>query len=364
MSSNDAYETLAAGLGYPGSSRLRAVMEGLMTPEQAQMVAALPASPAEVVEKTGFADDAVAKALNELALIGVVHPKGDFSNRDYFYFTKHIVVFLDSTSGTQKRDVVKDKAFYERWDDFCVHEMNPTVGRQNAKLESPPMRIVPAYKAIKDLPDVAPHEDFRELLKAQERIALIPCPCRQRRTAAGHECEYTEEEGGWKCLLFGKGADNIIARGAGREISIEEALEVLETIEDDGLLHTWPNNTNMTDVYFSCQCCRDCCLMYLPLESVGESIGYMWAKSRFEAFIDQDKCEGCQDCVERCQFDAIEMIKPKQGSGNEKKRSKKLKAQVDPEKCWGCGVCVMACDETKALGFKQVRPLDHVPAGV
>ncbi len=363
MGSNDAYEELSTRLGYPGSSRLRVIMEDLMTPEQAQMVATLPGSPAEVVEKTGFAEDAVLGALDELAMTGVVSPKGGIGNHDYFYFPEQITYFLDSTVGTQKRDIVKDKAFFERWEEFCIHEMYPKVGRETAKLETPPMRIVPAYKAIKDLPGVAPHEDFRELLKAQERISLIPCPCRQRRTAAGYECEYTTEEDSWKCLQFGSAADTIISRGAGREISIDEAMEVLENIEEDGLLHTWPNTSSMS-AYFSCQCCRDCCLMVLPLDSVGESIGHMWAKSRFEAFIDHDKCDGCQDCVERCQFDAIEMVKPEKDSANGRKKSKKLKAQIDPEKCWGCGVCVVACDETKALGFKEVRPLEHVPAGV
>jgi NAD-dependent dihydropyrimidine dehydrogenase PreA subunit len=64
--------------------------------------------------------------------------------------------------------------------------------------------------------------------------------------------------------------------------------------------------------------------------------------------------------VERCQFDAIEMVKPEPTQKG--KKSKKLKAEIISEKCWGCGVCVMACDEAKALGFKQVRPFDHVPA--
>lgn len=360
MSSNDAFETLAAGLGYSGSSRLRAVLEDLMTPEQAQMAAALPGSPAEVAEKTGFAQDAVLKELDALAFTGVVHPKGDFTNRDYFYFPKQVVYLLDSTIGTQKKDIVEDKAFFERWHDFCLHEMYLTVGKATAQLPAPPMRIVPAYKAIKDLPDVAPTEDFRELLKAQDRISVIPCPCRNRHTAAGDPCDYTDIDASWKCLQFGAGADTIIARGAGKEITVDEALEILEDIENDGLLHIWPNNTNMTGVNFSCQCCRDCCLMWVPLDVAGESIGKMWAKSRFEAVIDQDKCEGCQDCVERCQFDAIEMVKPKQPDKAHRK-SKKLKALVDSEKCWGCGVCVMACDETKALGFKQVRPLEHIP---
>lgn len=359
MASNDAYGLLAESLGFQGSERLHKILKDLMTPDEAEIVAALPGSPADVAEKTGLAENMVVKALDELTMSGVVHPKGGFHNRDYFYFHRRIVGLLDSVTGTQQLDVVKDKALFESWEDFCIHEMYPAVGKTFAQIESPPTRIVPAVRAIKDLDGVEPHEDFRELLKAQDRISVIPCPCRQRRTAAGYDCDYTDETEHWHCLQFGAAADNIIARGAGRELTIEEALDVLEHVEEEGLLHTWPNNTTMTGVGVSCQCCRDCCIVNLPLEAVGEPISRMWAKSRYEAFIDHDKCEGCQDCVERCQFDAIEMVKPESQAG--RKKSRKLKAEVDPEKCWGCGVCVQACDETEALGFKLVREAGHIP---
>ncbi len=68
MNSNEAYETLATGLGYSGSGRLRVVLEDLMTPEQAQMVAALPGSPADVAEKSGFSEDQVLKEFDDLAM--------------------------------------------------------------------------------------------------------------------------------------------------------------------------------------------------------------------------------------------------------------------------------------------------------
>lgn len=363
MGTNDAYEELMSGMGFSGSARLRSIMEELMTGEQAQMVAALPASPAEVAQKTGFQEKAVQEGLDALAVAGVVYPKGGFGNHDYFYFTRHATGLLDGVLISQQLDPVKDKAALAQWHDFCINEMLAVVGKQASHLEAPPLRIVPAYKAIENLPDVKPYEDFRELLKAQERISIIPCPCRQRTEAVDEACDYTVEAEQWKCLQFGRGADDVMAKGVGREISVEEALEILEKIEDDGLLHTWPNNMEMTGAYASCQCCLDCCLAVLPLQSIGESVGKMWAKSRFEAVIDEDKCEGCQDCVERCQFDAIDMVKPKSSPSQDgRKKSKKLKARVDPEKCWGCGVCVMACDETKALGFKAVRPLEHIPA--
>ncbi|UCG83987.1 MAG: 4Fe-4S binding protein, partial [Dehalococcoidia bacterium] len=123
-------------------------------------------------------------------------------------------------------------------------------------------------------------------------------------------------------------------------------------IEEDGLIHTWGNIAVMTGIPTSCQCCRDCCMTFVPLDMLNESISKAWEKSRYEAVVNLDDCTGCQDCVERCQFDSIEMVKPE--------GSKKYKAVVDPEKCWGCGVCVVRC-EPEALSLALVRPVEHIP---
>jgi NAD-dependent dihydropyrimidine dehydrogenase PreA subunit len=101
-------------------------------------------------------------------------------------------------------------------------------------------------------------------------------------------------------------------------------------------------------------------MIYIPIDMAETSIGKMWEKSRFQAIVDQDKCIGCQDCVERCQFDAIEMVKPEASKAG--KKSKKMKAQIIPDNCWGCGVCVVTCDKTNALAMKEVRPPEHIPA--
>ena len=78
-----------------------------------------------------------------------------------------------------------------------------------------------------------------------------------------------------------------------------------------------------------------------------------WEKSRYEAYVIPDDCDGCQVCVDRCLFDAIEMERAE--------GSKKYKAVVDAEKCFGCGVCVIGC-EPDALKMKLVRPPEHIPA--
>jgi len=95
----------------------------------------------------------------------------------------------------------------------------------------------------------------------------------------------------------------------------------------------------------------------VPMDMVGASLEKIWVKTRFIAQIDEDACIGCQICVDRCQFDAIDMVKP-EGNG----KSKKLKAKVDPEACFGCGVCVLGCKEANAMTMKTVRPPDHIPS--
>lgn len=68
------------------------------------------------------------------------------------------------------------------------------------------------------------------------------------------------------------------------------------------------------------------------------------ASSAFVNQVDELICNGCEDCISTCQFDALSM------DG--------LLAKVDAIRCVGCGVCVLACS-TGALGLVR-RPEDEV----
>lgn len=362
MSTNDDYAVLTEKLAYGGSERLIAILKTLMTPDQAKMAAALPGTADEVAEATGFDAAEIQKNLDALFFKGVVFCRGDFVTREYFRFARSLGQLHDATLATKELDVVKDAPFLELWQDFTLNEWYPDMGKMQAALPSPMLRIVPAAKAFENMDEVLPCEDYRELIKAQELIATVPCSCRVRTEGVGEACEFTDEVHQWNCFQFGRAADYVIKRGSGKKLSIEEALEYVDAMEEDALLHIWPNSTAMGGIKTSCNCCRDCCANYVPMDMLDEPIGKAWEKSRFEAVIDQDKCDGCQDCIDRCQFDAIELVKPeKPAKGKKSKKSKKMKATVDAEKCWGCGVCVPGCKEVNAIGFKLVRPEEFIP---
>ena len=352
MTTTDSYASLAERHGYPESLRFRRVLEFLMTPQQADLVALLPAEPADIAAKLGIPVEAVKAEIEILFRKGVVFPK-NFQTRENPRFAREVTQLHDASQSILDLDkeLYSPEAkmeLFRLWEDFCEKEWYPDRMKMIDMLPLPLLRVVAAYAAIKDLPDIEPYDDMREILKAQETRALCSCTCRKRRTDLGLACAHSHDI---NCFQFNRGAEYAITRGTGRKLSYEEALTIVDEIEQDGLIHNWRNDRNMA-MTVMCNCCIDCCMIWHPVDTYGHDIGKYWAKSRFMAQVDQDLCIGCQTCVERCMFDAIEMVKVP--------GSKKLKASINPEKCFGCGMCVLKC-EPLALSMKTVRPPEHIP---
>jgi len=353
MSNRDAYDVMMDRLGFPGSARLRPILVHVTTPDQAQIAVGLPGTPQEVAEKTGFDRNTVKTALDVLFFKGLVFPKGDFIQREFYRFARNITQFHDATMSTAQLDVERDRGLCELWHDFKMHELYPHYAEREKDRGQAFSRIVPAYKAIKDLADVLPCENYEEILRSQRRLAVVPCSCRLEKTSLSDPCSLHDEVTHWACVQSERAADYVIARGSGKELSIEEALALNEVMEDAGLIHIVGNTSAMDHLRPACNCCVDCCENTVSLSQAGLPISLTWEKSRYIALVKLDDCIGCQDCVDRCGFDAIEMTKAE--------GSKKLKATVDPDRCFGCGACVLGCQQ-EALKMKAVRLPDHIPA--
>ncbi|MBI2865696.1 MAG: 4Fe-4S dicluster domain-containing protein [Chloroflexi bacterium] len=353
MSSPNPHAVLAERLEHPGSARLEAILRYWLTDQQARICEALPGTPQDVSEKIGLDAGVVRDELEDLFVRGVVFPRGDYAHREYFRFARNTMQIHDASEATKAVDIVEHRKFFELWRDFVDHEFGPRLAEEHAGGAAARGRVVPAYRSIKDLPGVLPYEDYREMLKAQRRVVVVRCSCRIRTTAIDDHCEHCAEEERWNCIQMGRSADYSMARGAGKELTHEEALALIDKIEDDGLLHIWRNTASLEGINASCNCCNDCCIDMAPMIRAGVPIEKMWAKSRYAAYLGSiDTCDGCQDCVARCQFDAIEMVKVP--------GSKRLKAAVEEDKCFGCGACVVGC-KPAALKMKVIRPVEHIP---
>jgi Fe-S-cluster-containing hydrogenase component 2 len=134
----------------------------------------------------------------------------------------------------------------------------------------------------------------------------------------------------------------------GRVISKQEALELVESSEKEGLVHC---TYNIEDgQIFICNCCSCACVGLRSLKEFNAP--YMLAKSNFAASIDLETCEACGVCAdERCPMDAI----VEQDDGY----------SVLAERCIGCGVCVSTCpSESIALQRKSDSEHDTPPANL
>lgn len=241
------------------------------------------------------------------------------------------------------------------WEDFMHHDLYPARIPKFSKIPGPPTRVVPAYELVKNHPELQPWENSLEILKAQDRICIMDCSCRARKIVLGTGCQRSDA---FNCFNFNRAVDYALARGNGKELSLQEAIDLTLDSHKRGLVQFIRNAKNIKGVLTSCVCCPDCCIYIEPMYMYGRSqypIDKWLSRSRFEARIDVEECNGCQLCVEQCPFEAIAMEKV---AGQ-----KKLTAAVDPAKCMGCGVCYLACT-AGAISMACVRPENHVPEAV
>ena len=341
----EVYTRLAAKLGRPDSEYIARIFEYAASARQARILEALnqPPQPAltveQLAEKLGLDANEIQQDLEDLFRKGLVFPR-NFQDRREWRFGKSPMQLHDAMISGWRFHSEPEK-LYQLWHAYNQKEGYRAYGADYAAATAQLMRVIPAWEAVADDPNLQPWEDWREILREKQLITVVDCPCRLEVGACDRPVEV--------CLDFDRTAEYDIASGHGRKLSYEEALEIMSNASRSGLV---PNGVNIAEVSLMCNCCNDCCIDFQTLEHCDIPLDHHYAKSRYEARIDQDICDGCQDCVDNCNFDSITMVKSP--------GSKKLKAQVDPEACYGCGCCFMVC-EPKAISLECVRPVSHVP---
>ena len=194
---------------------------------------------------------------------------------------------------------------------------------------TPQIRTIPIGASLPDLAEVLPYERAEKLVRRHHRFSLAECICRKERRLAGEGCDKPLET----CLGMGGGAELYIRRGLGREITLEEALQVLEVADKAGLV-LQPGNNQRSG--FICCCCGDCCGVLRNVRRHPQPASVV--SSGYTAYSDPQICSACGDCVARCQMEAVSVD---EGF-----------AVVDLERCIGCGLCVTTCS-TSAMQLRR-----------
>lgn len=354
----DAYIRLAQKHGFEHSETYLRVLRFLLTREQAELVDLLPGTPEEIANKTGLQLSMVKDTFNLLHRKGIIVPK-DYKSPTIYTFCKYAERLWEVSESLLGVDIYTEneiKELFHLWDDWKKTDYADMTAQRWRDLKAggiQALRIVPAYKSIADSPELLPYENAYEIIRVQPLISVVSCSCRRHKKIMGTYCKKTTLDP--NCLQFAKSAEYSLSRGHGRRVSIDEAITIVDKNAEAGLVHSWMNHNKIEASlpYALCSCCRCCCTTWHYADIRKVPIDAVFAKSRYEARVDQDLCTGCEDCINRCQFEAIEM--------QQIKGQRWLKAAVNTDKCWGCGICTLICP-SNALRMYLVRPPDHIPS--
>jgi len=359
---NDAYQKIAEMWTFPESKSFRKMLEALMTREDAELLleATTPVTPAQLAERLNVDEESLAARLDNLAKRGLI-----FRGKTEYHFRRGLHFGFAGMPASEEYAPSEEYSYWRKiWsDENPDREVKGWLERYR-QTGYQVHRVYPSRLAIKANPkineeDLLWHEDIEQIFRRAEIIVAGPCGCRVGGgMGGGASIGYDENRGPvcdhplWNCFQFRKEpADFNLGRGSKMKIySVEEALAKSDEAEMAGLIHEGPTNS-ATFPGVICSCGADCCSM-LRMSQASGRIHELYTPSRFQPTVDQELCDGCQECVERCPFDAMEMVKTQ--------NSKKMKAHLIEKECMGCGVCVVGCKQ-KALTYELVRPPEHIP---
>jgi Pyruvate/2-oxoacid:ferredoxin oxidoreductase delta subunit/DNA-binding MarR family transcriptional regulator len=331
MNASTAYQQLAEAIGVGESARIAKIFELLADDNEAQILLAAspPATIDEISEKTGLASNDVERMIEPLFKKGLIF-QSKKPDATRYYRVRQLLQFHDATAVAH--DVSSD--VLDLWKEFMNEEWPEYSKKVEEFLPQPVVRVIPVNVSIESTAQVLAFDDVQAVVEGARSLAVTNCSCR----VIERKCDSPLEV----CLQVNRAADYAIERGTGRELTKQEALDILKLCEEEGLIHVADNKREVAHVI--CNCCNCCCMNW---PSLTRGLGKLVAPSRFQAQVDEDLCTGCETCVERCPLHFISM------DGDV--------ACVDSERCIGCGVCTVTCP-ADAITLEEVRPADFVPS--
>ncbi|WP_202905292.1 4Fe-4S binding protein, partial [Clostridium botulinum] len=147
----------------------------------------------------------------------------------------------------------------------------------------------------------ASYEEVSKYLNENEIFSVADCSCRTAREVMGEGCGHLKED---MCIQMGHAAEYYIRTKRGRQITREEAFEIIKRAEENGLMHQIPNLDGSGKTHAICNCCGCSCL---SLRTAGMFINADMVRSNYVSKVDKEKCVACGECVQNCPVNALQL---------------------------------------------------------
>jgi len=327
----------------------------LFTPEQAELAVHLPVIPAglsTIAKRAGLSESDCEARLEAMAnkglVMDLVHPK---SGKTKYLLAPPVIGFFefslmrasdDLANHLPQQEVSEAMEAYIHGDPtFAREAFGKTTMLGRALLDE-------HYMQEEDLPDVLDWERCNSIIEEAESLAVSFCYCRHKKEHLGTACDAPMEV----CLSMNGGADFVLRRKFGRPIDKQEALNIIATSRQKGLVQIADNVQDRPS--YICNCCGCCCGQLSAINEYGLNAV---TPSGFQPTIQMDHCKGCSRCARACPIGAIEMT-PRREQGQRKNR---MIPELNTHRCIGCGLCAQACKPQKGLQALNMARLSSPP---
>jgi Pyruvate/2-oxoacid:ferredoxin oxidoreductase delta subunit len=315
-------------MGYPYTEELIDLLKEMFSPTEAQVALAIPNDLAplavsgleNIAARTDLPMSAVAEALESMAARNILYsaPTHDGATG---YALLQVGYGLPQTFfwGGRQDDTAKKMAKL-----VLNYFKIPITQKIYGGVRTKSFKYSPANMSIEiPMQGVMPNEQVGPIVDAATKIAVAHCPCRMSAKILGRsDCPHSLEV----CVKYDEMAEFVIDKGLAREISKDEAHQIMENSEKEGLVHMVDNAQGQ--IKHTCNCCGHYCW------NVGIIRRRKIPRDQLMAvyFIREtelDECIGCGACADICPVDAVIMVEDK--------------PRVDQDWCIGCGVCAIQC---------------------
>lgn len=252
---------------------------------------------AERAPQCGKSVEKTSELLLKLAEVGVCFVN-EIDGVDHFWYETWVPGIMEMMVN-KKENIEKHPQIAECFSEYGIVNGPRSTG------SFPPgvglMRVIPIETAIDGETRRASYEEISKYLNESHKFSVSNCSCRTAREVMGEGCGHLKED---MCIQLDHAAEYYIRTGRGKEISREEAFEIIHRAEENGLMHQIPNLDGSGKTHAICNCCGCSCLALRGAEMF-KNVDMV--RSNYVSQVDKDKCVACGECVENCPVNALQM---------------------------------------------------------
>lgn len=287
--------------GVPYNDPRYKLLEPVMTEEMAEVALCLEfrvhMTVEEIAERAGISVDRARVLLWDLAMAGVACVTKENGYEEYWYETWVPGIFEMVVNN--KENAAKYPAISEAFEEYG--RLRNPMAAGNFPIGKGVMRVIPIETAIEGNTRRADYEEVSKYLEDNTIFSVSDCSCRTSREEIGEGCGHLKED---MCIQMGHAAEYYIETGRGREITREEAYEIIKRAEENGLMHNIPNTEGEGHTHAICNCCGCSCY---ALRAASMYHNPDMVRSNYRSKVDKDKCVGCGECIEVCPTNALKL---------------------------------------------------------